>query len=156
MKCRLIAAGTRLPDWVNEGFREYQKRLRTPLVLELHEIALAPRRAGETPDRAIQREGADMLAALGKDDYVVALEITAGTMSTEQLSAWLAERMRDGRSLALLVGGPDGLSPQCRERADQRWSLSALTLPHGLVRVVVAEQLYRAMSLLAGHPYHRA
>jgi 23S rRNA (pseudouridine1915-N3)-methyltransferase len=156
MKCRLIAAGTRLPEWVNEGFREYQKRLRTPLVLELHEIALAPRRAGETPDRAIQREGADMLAALGKDDYVVALEITAGTMSTEQLSAWLAERMRDGRSLALLVGGPDGLSPQCRERADQRWSLSALTLPHGLVRVVVAEQLYRAMSLLAGHPYHRA
>jgi 23S rRNA (pseudouridine1915-N3)-methyltransferase len=156
MKCRLIAAGTRLPDWVNDGFREYQKRLRTPLVLELHEIAVATRRAGETPDRAIQREGADMLAALGKDDYVVALEITAGTMSTEQLSAWLAERMRDGRSLALLIGGPDGLSPQCRERADQRWSLSPLTLPHGLVRVVVAEQLYRAMSLLAGHPYHRA
>ena len=156
MKCRLIAAGTRLPDWVNSGFREYQKRLRTPLVLELHEIALAPRRAGETPDRAIQREGADMLAALGKDDYVVALEITARTMSTEKLSAWLAERMRDGRSLALLIGGPDGLSPQCRERADQRWSLSPLTLPHGLVRVVVAEALYRAMSVLAGHPYHRA
>jgi 23S rRNA (pseudouridine1915-N3)-methyltransferase len=156
MKCRLIAAGTRLPDWVNGGFREYQKRLRTPFVLELHEIAVATRRAGENPDRAIQREGADMLAALGTDDYVVALEITARTMSTEQLSVWLAERMRDGRSLALLIGGPDGLSPQCRERSDQSWSLSPLTLPHGLVRVVVAEQLYRAMSLLAGHPYHRA
>jgi 23S rRNA (pseudouridine1915-N3)-methyltransferase len=156
MKCRLIAAGTRLPDWINGGFREYQKRLRTPLVLELHEIAVATRRAGETPDRAIQREGADMLAALGKDDYVVALEITARTMSTAQLSVWLAERMRDGRSLALLIGGPDGLSPQCRQRADQSWSLSPLTLPHGLVRVVVAEQIYRAMSLLAGHPYHRA
>jgi 23S rRNA (pseudouridine1915-N3)-methyltransferase len=156
MKCRLIAAGTRLPDWVNSGFREYQKRLRTPLVLELHEIPVATRRAGENPQRAIVREGADMLAALGKDDYVVALEIAAKSMSTEQLSTWLAERMRDGRSLALLVGGPDGLSPACRERADQSWSLSPLTLPHALVRVVVAEQLYRAMSLLAGHPYHRA
>jgi 23S rRNA (pseudouridine1915-N3)-methyltransferase len=156
MKCRLIAAGTRLPDWVNSGFREYQKRLRSPLTLELHEIPVATRRAGENPQRAIQREGADMLAALGKDDYVVALEITAKTMTTEQVSAWLAERMRDGRSLALLIGGPDGLSPACLERADQRWSLSPLTLPHALVRVVVAEQLYRATSLLAGHPYHRA
>jgi 23S rRNA (pseudouridine1915-N3)-methyltransferase len=156
MKCRLIAAGTRLPDWVNSGFREYQKRLRSPLVLELHEISVATRRAGENPQRAIQREGADMLAALGKDDYVVALEITAKSMSTEQLSVWLAERMRDGRALALLIGGPDGLSPQCRERADHAWSLSPLTLPHALVRVVVAEQLYRATSLLAGHPYHRA
>jgi 23S rRNA (pseudouridine1915-N3)-methyltransferase len=156
MKCRLIAAGTRLPDWVNSGFREYQKRLRTPLVLELNEIAVATRRAGEPPTRAVMREGADMLAALGRDDYVVALEITGKTMNTEQLSAWLAERMRDGRPLALLIGGPDGLSPPCRERADQSWSLSPLTLPHALVRVVVAEQLYRAMSLLAGHPYHRA
>ena len=97
-----------------------------------------------------------MLAALGKDDYVVALEINAKTLSTEQLSVWLAERMRDGRPLALLIGGPDGLWPKCVERADQSWSLSPLTLPHALVRVVVAEQLYRAASLLAGHPYHRA
>jgi 23S rRNA (pseudouridine1915-N3)-methyltransferase len=156
MRCRLIAAGTRLPEWVNAGFREYQKRLRAPLNLELHEIAVATRRAGENPQRAIQREGTDMLAALGKDDYVVALEIDAKSMSTEQLSAWLAERMRHGRPLALLIGGPDGLAPQCRERADQAWSLSPLTLPHALVRVVVAEQLYRATSILAGHPYHRA
>jgi 23S rRNA (pseudouridine1915-N3)-methyltransferase len=156
MKCRLIAAGTRLPEWVNDGFREYQKRLRTPLVLELKEIGIAPRRAGENPSRGILREGADMLAALGKDDYVVALEIAGKSMNTEQLGAWLAERMRDGRSLALLIGEPDGLSPQCRERADHSWSLSPLTLPHALVRVVVAEQLYRAVSLLAGHPYHRA
>jgi len=143
MKCRLIAAGTRLPDWVNSGFQEYQKRLRVPLALELHEIPVATRRAGENPERAIRREGADMLAALGKDDYVVALEIAAKTMNTEQLSAWLAERMRDGRTLALLIGGPDGLSPQCRERADQSWSLSPLTLPHGLVRVVVAVSFTR-------------
>jgi 23S rRNA (pseudouridine1915-N3)-methyltransferase len=97
-----------------------------------------------------------MLAALRQDDYVVALEIDGQTMSSEQLSKWLAARFRDGRPLALLIGGPDGLSRQCRERADQSWSLSPLTLPHALVRVVVAEQLYRALSLLAGHPYHRA
>jgi 23S rRNA (pseudouridine1915-N3)-methyltransferase len=152
----LIAAGTRLPEWVNSGFRDYQRRLRTPLVLELHEIGLGQRRAGESPQRAIQLEVTDMLAVVKPDDYVVALEIAAKSMSTEQLSAWLAERMREGRPLALLIGGPDGLSPQCRARADLSWSLSPLTLPHALARVVVAEQLYRAMSLLAGHPYHRA
>lgn len=156
MKCRLIAAGTRLPDWVNEGFREYQKRLRTPLVLELLEIPVATRRAAENPQRAVVREGEAMLAALGREDYVVALEVTAKSMTTGQLSVWLAERLRDARPLALLIGGPDGLSDACRARANQSWSLSPLTMPHALVRILVAEQLYRAMSMLAGHPYHRA
>jgi 23S rRNA (pseudouridine1915-N3)-methyltransferase len=156
MKCRLIAAGTRLPHWVNTGFRDYQKRLRAPLVLELQEIPVAMRRAGESTQRAIAREGANMMAAIGPKDYVVALEVSAPSMSTAELGTWLSERLRAARPLALLIGGPDGLAPECLERADQSWSLSPLTLPHALVRVVVAEAIYRAMSLLAGHPYHRA
>jgi 23S rRNA (pseudouridine1915-N3)-methyltransferase len=156
MKCRLIAAGTRLPNWVNEGFREYQKRLRAPLVLDLVEIPVPKRRPGEDPRRAIAREGESMLAVLGREDYVVALEVDAQSMTTEEVSAWLVARLRDARPLALLIGGPDGLSDACLARANQRWSLSPLTLPHGLVRVILAEQIYRAMSLLAGHPYHRA
>ena len=156
MKCRLIAAGTRLPDWVNAGFLEYQKRLRAPLVLELEEIPVATRRAGENPQRAIAREGANMLAALGPRDHVVALEVSGPQRSTEAVSTWLAERLRAAKPLALLIGGPDGLAPECIERADESWSLSPLTLPHALVRIVLAEQLYRAMSLLAGHPYHRS
>ncbi len=156
MKCRLIAAGTRLPDWVNEGFRDYQKRLRAPLVLDLVEIPIATRRAGENPQPAISREGENMLAALRRDDFVVALEVKAKSMTSEQVSSWLAERLREARPLVLLIGGPDGLSDACRARANHTWSLSPLTLPHGLVRVVLAEQMYRAMSMLAGHPYHRA
>ncbi len=156
MNCRLIAAGTRLPDWVNEGFREYQKRLRTPVTLELVEIPIAARRGGANIERAVTREGEAMMAVVGRNDYVVALEIVAKSMSTSEVGTWLGERLRDARPLALLIGGPDGLAPACRQRADQSWSLSPLTLPHALVRVVLAEQIYRAMSLRAGHPYHRA
>ena len=146
MKCRLIAAGTRLPAWIDSGFEEYRKRLRKPLSLELTEIAVSSR----------EREGAAIQAALQPGDYVVALEVGGKAMSTAQLSAWLARRLEAGKPLALLIGGPDGLAPVCGDRADQTWSLSPLTLPHALVRVIVAEQLYRGISMLAGHPYHRA
>jgi 23S rRNA (pseudouridine1915-N3)-methyltransferase len=156
MKCRLIAAGTRLPSWVNDGFREYQRRLRPPLTLELQEITVAQRRAGDDPRRAVAREGQSMMAAIAREDYVVSLEVKGRAMTTEELSAWLAQRLRAAQPLAMLIGGPDGLADACRARANWSWSLSPLTLPHGLVRVVLAEQVYRAMSLLAGHPYHRA
>jgi 23S rRNA (pseudouridine1915-N3)-methyltransferase len=102
------------------------------------------------------REGERMLAALGPKDHVVALEISGASMSTSELSAWLNAKLRQARPIALLIGGPNGLSPACLERADERWSLSPLTLPHALVRILVVEQLYRAMSFAAGHPYHRA
>lgn len=156
MKCRLIAAGTRLPDWINTGFQDYRRRLRSPLVLDLQEIPIATRRPGENPQPAVAREGSAMLATIRQNEYVVALSIGGRAMSTEELSVWLRRRLQDGRSLALLIGGPDGLAPGCLSRADEQWSLSLLTLPHALVRVIVAEQIYRAMSMLAGHPYHRA
>jgi 23S rRNA (pseudouridine1915-N3)-methyltransferase len=146
MKCRMIAAGTRLPAWVNTAFAEYAKRLRRPLTLDLQEIAVS----------TVAKEGAAMLAALHREDYVVALSITGKSMDTGTFSTWLQGRLAEGRTLALLIGGPDGLSKECLDRADMQWSLSPLTLPHALVRVVVAEQLYRAISMRSGHPYHRA
>lgn len=146
MKCRLIAAGTRLPLWVNTAFADYAKRLRRPLSLELHEIAVS----------TVAKESAAMLAALDRDDFVVALSIAGKSMDTGTLSTWLQKRLTAGRALALLIGGPDGLGQECLERADLQWSLSPLTLPHALVRIVVAEQLYRAISMHSGHPYHRA
>jgi 23S rRNA (pseudouridine1915-N3)-methyltransferase len=156
MKCRLIAAGTRMPAWVDAGFADYQKRLVKPLSLELHEIAVAVRRGSEPPARAVARESQAMLAALGKDDFVVALDVQGKAMSTEQFADWLRLRMQQGKNMSFLIGGPDGLHPELRSRADFAWSLSALTFPHALARVMVAEQIYRAASIIAHHPYHRA
>jgi 23S rRNA (pseudouridine1915-N3)-methyltransferase len=156
VKCRVIAAGTRMPAWVEAGFSDYQKRLKKPIGIELHEIPVAARGASMSTARAIEREGQAMLAAIAKDDYVVALEVSGKSMSTQSLAQWLQVRMRSGGNIAFLIGGPDGLMPACRERASMSWSLSALTFPHGLARVMLAEQLYRAASLIAGHPYHRA
>lgn len=143
MKIRLIAAGTRLPDWIDAGVAEYAKRFGRGLKFEVVEIPLA-------------REAERMRAAIGRADFVVALEVTGRAMTTPALAEWLAARMASGKDLAFLVGGPDGLDPALSKSADLRWSLSPLTFPHALVRVMVAEQLYRAHSLLQGHPYHRA
>jgi 23S rRNA (pseudouridine1915-N3)-methyltransferase len=143
MRIRLIAAGNKLPAWIDAGVAEYARRFGRGLKFELVEVPLA-------------REAERMRAAIGERDYRVALEVKGRAMTTPQLAEWLAARMAGGRDLALLVGGPDGLDPGLSKQADFRWSLSPLTWPHGLVRVMVAEQLYRAHSLLQGHPYHRA
>jgi 23S rRNA (pseudouridine1915-N3)-methyltransferase len=155
MLIRLIAAGTRLSPWLNDGFTEYASRLQGDYRLELREIALAQRSAGNL-QQALAREGQRMLAALPPSCCITALQVTGRAMSTEQLAQFLQARAGAGRALALCIGGPDGLAAAVDERAEYRWSLSALTLPHGLARVVVAEALYRAVSLLKGHPYHRA
>ena len=142
MRIRLIAAGTRLPAWIDDGVAEYGRRFGRGLKFELVEIPLA-------------REAERMRAAIAPSNYVVALEVDGRSMTTPALAQWLAQRMAGGKDLALLVGGPEARRALSAE-ADFRWSLSPLTWPHGLVRVMVAEQLYRAHSLLQGHPYHRA
>ena len=145
-----------MPEWVGAGYGEFAGRLPPESRLQLVEIAPGRRGKGADLARAIADEGERMLAALPKNCLVIALEVDGKAWSTENLAAQFSAWLRDGRDVALLVGGPDGLAPACRARAESSWSLSPLTLPHMLVRIVVAEQLYRAWSLLHGHPYHRA
>jgi 23S rRNA (pseudouridine1915-N3)-methyltransferase len=140
---------------MNEGYEEYAGRLSGEYKLELKEIALGQRSGGDVK-QAIAKEGEKMLAALPSSVYLVALQVGGRAMSSEQLAKFLEARARDGRDVAFCIGGPDGLAPAIDARAELKWSLSALTLPHGLARVIVAESLYRAVSILKGHPYHRA
>lgn len=156
MHIHLIAVGTRMPGWVTEGYREYARRLPPECALRLIEIP--PCKRSKTLSTALirEQEGRQLLAAIPKQAMVIAMDVTGKAWSTETLASRLQDWLQDGRDIALLVGGADGLSQACLERADLRWSLSAHTLPHALVRVVIAEQLYRAWTVRSGHPYHRA
>ncbi|MEW8337885.1 MAG: 23S rRNA (pseudouridine(1915)-N(3))-methyltransferase RlmH [Candidatus Thiodiazotropha sp.] len=156
MNIYLISVGNRMPGWIDEGYREYARRM--PAECALHLIEISPGHRGKKADiaRAVREEGERMLKAIPKGCLVLLLDVGGSAWSTERLSGKLEQWMADGKDLAMLVGGPEGLAPACLQRADGRWSLSPLTLPHPLVRVLVAEQLYRAWSLLRNHPYHRA
>lgn len=156
MKARLIAVGERAPGWVAEGFAEYQKRLSHWLPLELVEIAPGIRGKGRDAARATTDEGARVLAAFPKQAQVVALDGRGKPWTSEQLAQRLEAWRQHGGDLVFLIGGPEGHSADVLAAAPERWSLGPLTLPHMLVRLLVAEQLYRACSLLANHPYHRA
>lgn len=156
MKARLVAVGERPPDWVAQGYAEYVKRLSHWLPLELVEVAPGRRGKGLDPARAMAEEGARVLGAVPKAALVVALDGRGRAHDSAQLADRLAHWRQQGRDLALLIGGPEGHAPEVLEAADERWSLGPLTLPHMLVRLLVAEQLYRACSMLANHPYHRA
>jgi 23S rRNA (pseudouridine1915-N3)-methyltransferase len=152
MRACLIAVGERMPAWVQQGFAEYVKRLSRELPLELVKVSAKSR----DPARAMAEEGAALLAAVPKGAHVVALDGRGKAWSSEELAQQFARWRMQGKDLAFLVGGADGFAPAVLERADQKWSLGPLTLPHMLVRILVAEQLYRALSLLGNHPYHRA
>lgn len=155
MRIRLLAVGTRMPGWVDEGFADYAKRLSGDISLELVEITAGKRLKATDLARVKEQEGEALLSALRPQERVIALDVLGRSLATEDLAATLKDWQVDGRPAALLVGGPEGLSKAALDRADEKWSLSRLPLPHPLVRIVVAEQVYRAWSLLKGHPYHR-
>ncbi len=155
MKARLLAVGTGMPAWVSDGYAEYAKRLSHWLPLELIEIAPGLRGKSRDAQRARSDEGQRLLDAIPRGSRVVALEVSGRSWSSEALAERLQHWRMQGQDLALLIGGPEGFDDAVLARADERWSLGPLTLPHPLVRIVVAEQLYRAASQLANHPYHR-
>lgn len=155
MRIRIIALGTKMPAWVEAGYEEYAKRLPRDWAVEMLALPLASRGKSTSAAAVMEKEADSMLAAIGKGDKVVALEVNGRPWSTEQLAQQLDDWRMTGANYSLLIGGPDGLAQRCRDRADLQWSLSPLTLPHPLVRIVVIEQLYRAYSLLHNHPYHK-
>ncbi|GAB5451084.1 MAG: 23S rRNA (pseudouridine(1915)-N(3))-methyltransferase RlmH [Halioglobus sp.] len=156
MRITIIAVGTRMPGWVEQGVAEYDKRLPREVNLNWREVPLAKRGSDANPETLKAREGDKILAAIPAGDRVVALDVGGKRFSTQALATTLSDWMMSGDNYSLLIGGPDGLSAACLARAQQRWSLSDLTLPHPLVRVILAEQLYRAWTITAKHPYHRA
>ena len=156
MRISVVAVGTKMPRWVTEGIAEYAVRLPRELRLEWCEIPLARRGKDSRAEQLRQREGEQILKAIPGGDRVIALDVQGKALSTEQLANELQEWQMSGDNYSLLVGGPDGLSTACLQRAERRWSLSTLTLPHPLVRVLLAEQLYRAWTITVNHPYHRA
>jgi 23S rRNA (pseudouridine1915-N3)-methyltransferase len=145
-----------MPAWVQEGIAEYQKRLVADLDFSLIEIPMAKRTKNSNSDQCRKKESDALLASIRSADYVVALDVSGKSFSTEDLAGKIVDFRQRGENLSLLIGGPDGLGAECLTRASERWSLSALTFPHPLVRVVIIEQFYRAISIIKGHPYHRS
>jgi 23S rRNA (pseudouridine1915-N3)-methyltransferase len=155
MQIHIIAIGERMPAWVTEAYAEYAKRLPHACRLHLREIPAGKRAKGADLARLTRDEGARQLGAVPAGSRIVALDRGGRELDTEALAGRLAQQMQDGRDLVLLVGGPEGLAPECLAAAHERWSLSRLTFAHPVVRVVLAEQLYRAWSIIENKPYHR-
>ncbi len=155
MRISMVSVGTKMPGWVQAGVDEYVKRIQSSLGFSLTEIPLAQRTKSSNISKCMQKEAEGILARIQSNDYVITLEVAGTHYSTEQIAERIAEFKTDGRNVVFLAGGPDGLNESCRARANEKWSLSKLTLPHPLIRILLVEQLYRANSILEGHPYHR-
>ena len=155
MHIRLIAVGDRQPAWVNDAFGNYSGRLPREWKFRLDQLATIRRAKNDKSKSAVQAEGEQILAKIETNEQVVLLDERGKQMTSEALATRLANWQADGRDLCFIIGGPDGVSDVCRERANFTWSLSSLTLPHGLARVLFSEQMYRASSMQAGHPDHR-
>lgn len=151
----LLAAGTRGPAWIEEGVAEYTKRLPKDWRLSVKEIPVAKRTKGAVLERLKQEEGQRMLNSIRPGARVIAMDSGGALWSTETLADKFDGWSQDYRDVQLMIGGPDGLSAECLKRADDVWSLSKLTFPHFMVRLLLAEQVYRAWAILNGHPYHK-
>ena len=156
MRIHLLAIGSRMPSWVSSGYEEYAARMPPECRLELREIPAEKRGKAADTRRITERESEQLLQSVPRGSMILALDVKGRPWSTEELAKQLERWMQDGRDVSLLIGGPEGLSNTCLKKAEQRWSLSPLTFPHPLVRIIVAEQLYRAWSIIRNHPYHRA
>ncbi|MBA2711105.1 MAG: 23S rRNA (pseudouridine(1915)-N(3))-methyltransferase RlmH [Tatlockia sp.] len=154
-KITLICCGNKMPSWVNEGVYEFSKRLQEFVSLNVIEIPLIKR--GKTSDlsRIFEKEATLMVAAIPNGARVIALEITGDSFNSEKLALKLEQLQQISSHLCFLIGGPEGLSPVLLARAEENWSLSQLTMPHPLVRIVLLEALYRAWSIINNHPYHK-
>lgn len=155
MRIKVLAVGTKMPKWVNEGVAEYAKRLPKAWQFKFVELPIGHRPKGQAVEKAIEAEADSILEKIEPNEFVVALAVEGKAWSTEELAHNMADWQMQGHNICLLIGGPDGLSPRCMARANSRWSLSKLTLPHPLVRTVLAEQLYRAWTINNNHPYHK-
>ena len=156
MQLLVAAVGQRMPNWVSEAWNEYARRMPPGLSLNLREISLAKRSKNSDTKRLTAVESKALLDAMPARARVVALDVLGQPWSTEKLAAQLEQWMGEGRDVGFMIGGPDGIDADVIKQADDRWSLGPLTLPHPLVRVVLAEQLYRAWTITQNHPYHRA
>ena len=155
MKLTVLALGTRMPAWVEAGVEEYRKRLPPELKLDFRELPLANRNNTSTEKVIASETGAIRKALPGRDKMIV-LDVTGRSLSTEQLAQRLSDWQMSGDNFSMVIGGPDGVESSLLQEADLCWSLSPLTMPHPLVRILLVEQLYRAWTINAGHPYHRS
>ena len=155
MIIHVIAVGTKMPTWVNQGVDEYVRRMPNECQIKFVELPLGQRVKSKNIKQAMQQEEKSILEAIPSNAYVIAMEVKAKIWSTEKLSEKMQDWMSLGKDIALLIGGPDGMTQTCISKANEKWSLSSLTLPHPIVRIVVAEQLYRALMIIKKHPYHK-
>ena len=155
MKIYLLAIGQRMPAWVEQGYKEYAARLTSTVQIELKEIPAAKRVRNSVTEKIKQDEGKRLLAAVPAGAKIIVLDEHGKLQTTKQLATHLDEWVQMSQDVAILIGGADGLSDECLQKADYKWSLSNFTFPHPLVRIILVEQMYRAWTLLNNHPYHR-
>ncbi|MCC2605633.1 23S rRNA (pseudouridine(1915)-N(3))-methyltransferase RlmH [Planctobacterium marinum] len=155
MQINVVAVGNKMPDWVSRGVEEYLRRMPPDYRVSFTEITPGKRTKNADIARILQKEGELIQNAIPKGNRVIALEVTGAAWDTHKLAQNMEKWQLDGRNVSLMIGGPEGLSQDCLNLAEQKWSLSPLTLPHPLVRVIVAESLFRGWSLNNNHPYHR-